>query len=297
MNTIASTNFYLRPFSPEKMMKQVAFQINDDGVSPLVDSQITDELKAQIWYSEAELKESRNLASLAVLAVNDACGDFDVTHESEICVKTLLAEQAEGRSAEQLASTSAELSKSSVGTARLYAAVLEKEVQETESVTFEMLSDLVNGILVTPSDDSQEYFDDDSDTDSMGTIDELTNDFVYISECPRSGADEIVREKISPSLTQECDFVFDKLPSMDLPADDDELKSPLLKKKRQGRESSSSMVSESSASVVSVPKTERRVKPRLSNEDDTQNRCNVAHALISLARWEFKGCRLSLMNT
>jgi hypothetical protein len=281
------------------MIKQrVTFKIEDE-VSPLADSQITDELKVQIWYSEAELKESRNQASLAVLAVNDACGDFDVTHEAEICVKTLLAEQAEGRSAERLASTSAKLSKSSVETARLYAAVLEKE-QETQSVSFEMISDLVNGILDAPSGDhdSQEYFDDDSDTDSIGTIDELPieNDFVYMSECPQH-ADELVRDKIAPSLTQEGAFCFDKLHTMvDLPADD-ELKSPLLKK-RQRRESSSSMlVSESSASVVFVPKTERRVKPRLSNEDDTQNRCNVAHALISLARWEFKGCRLNLMNT
>jgi hypothetical protein len=276
------------------MMKQVAFsEIKDNEVSPLADSQITDELKAQIWYSEAELEESRNQASLAVLAVNDACGDFDVTHEAEICVKTLLAEQAEGRSAERLASTSAELSKSSVETARLYAAVLEKEVHETESVTFEMLADLVNGIMDSPSDHSsqQEYFDDDSDTDSIGTIDELPeNDFVYMSECPRHD-DELVREKIDPSLTQESDFCFNKL-HMDLPANDG-LKSPLLKKRHQRP----AMVSKSSASVVSAPKTERRVKPRLSNEDDTQNRCNVAHALILLARWEFKGCRLNLMNT
>lgn len=286
-------------------MKQVAFKIKDDEVSPVEDSQITDELKAQFWYSEAELKESRNQASLAVLAVNDACGDFDVTHDAEICVKTLLAEHAIGRSAERLASTSAELSKSSVETARLYAAVLEKEVQDTEPVTFEMLSDLVNGIFDSPSDhDSQENFDDeDLDTDSIGTIDEwgelpIGNDLVYMSESPRH-ADELVREKITPSLTQEYGFVFDKSP-VDLP-EDDELKTPsLLKKKRtrlQRESSTSTMVSESSASVESAPKTERRVKPRLSNEDDTQNRCKIAHALILLARWEFKGCRLNLMNT
>ena len=283
------------------MKQRVAFKIEDnEEVFPLADSQITAELKVQIWYSEAELMESRNQASLAVLAVNDACGDFDVTHEAEICIKTLLAEQAEGRSAERLASTSAELSKSSVETARLYAAVLEKEIQETESVSFEVISDLVNCILDSPTGDhdSQEYFDDDSDTDSIGTIDELPieNDFVYLSECP-GHADELVRDKIAPSLTLESAFCFDNLHTMvDLPADD-ELKTPLLKKRQRGESFCSMQVSESSASVASVPKTKRRVKPRLSNEDDTQNRCNVAHALISLARWEFKGCRLSLMNT
>jgi hypothetical protein len=306
------------------MTKHVSFQPEKDQEVFSIDT--NDEL--DLWFSRQELEDSRKNAKLASLAVNDACGDFDVTDEAETCIKTVLQKQTTLKP-EDLARITQELSASSVELARLYALVLEKDIQDSEPVTYEVLLDIVNSnVLIAGPDD-----EDDDDSESIGTIDELPfpetcyddsiSDFDFcertdpmVSTTVCVSQNEIISSKGElEKLGDICSFGGDKsyhqtfqrnldnIPDMKCFSKNIECESKnydlttSLSKKR-ALSSTPLLREETHSSNVVGGKSfdiEPRKRQRGCYKEETQNRCNVAYALISLARWEFRGHKVSVL--
>ena len=276
------------------MKKQVLFKPVTEDDFDWPQWKIEKDCASHLWYSNAQLKEFANQAKLAVLAVNDACGDFDVTCEAEINVKSVLAQQLVHRSPEHLASISRAASRSSIEIAHLYGVLLEKEVAEAQAVTLEALSEIVNQILVDPQDEEtdEDHEFSDSDLESIGTIDELFFETGKSKICKcdevHCEAEDLVRQKaLSPvSIISDCD-------DLDLSERlEDSGGHTSTSRKRQIHVVKMSSTSDYPPKPL---QSDRRVRQRRSYQDDTQNRCNVAYALIALARWEFRGHRLYVL--
>lgn len=342
------------------MAKRVKFHPRLDKIHILKDrsSEMINELTPQLWYTKEELDESRKQVKVAGHAVNDACGDFDIDYGAETPVQAVLRKQAELRkkhkssedgttfsawSEHVLASLSRELSMSSTELARLYALVLEKDVDDVPSVTYEALLEIVNRVMFYDGDENDDEGEEndnvtpDDDMESIGTIDQMPENgpanLGAIDELDcfemRTDSDQRVRGKAARN--QDC-FVGAGIES-DITKIDNEQKidanmginqsssckadvknspvSPAVeirhkekaenfnetdKKRsvalldevhenernvRQRREETSSLIGEATAQLSASQTT-------LSYREETQNRCNVAHALISLARWEFR---------
>lgn len=160
---------------------------------------------SELWYSNEELEEMKNLVKMANLAVNDACGDLDVVDVVGICRSAVLQQQEHCKKflmdqdyiLQAFAKTSKIHSETSVELARLHALVLEKDICNTDgsSITYDGLRKIVNQVADQGDDSSEEedgdafellgaqerkeassedrLDDDDDDALSMGTIDEL----------------------------------------------------------------------------------------------------------------------------
>jgi hypothetical protein len=288
--------------------KRVAFREQAQIVNIVDDSKADYQQRVELWYSDEELKESRKQVKLSALAVNDACGDFDAQDDAvETFQKVILSKQAENAPAE-LARISQELSASSAELARLYAKVLEKDVEDTNAVTYEILLDIVNDVFLSADCDNDLPAEDD-DMESIGTIDELPlcfGDHTFLDLEDRvseiSKSDNLVRQKLHQPKTDcilggslietEKDLRSKGLCS-ELAQKDCKIETSLGKKRGLSplpqvvpREESKTMGSNDTCLFET---SDRRVKRRVSYEQETSNRCSVAHALISLARWEFRG--------
>jgi hypothetical protein len=151
----------------------------------------------QQWYSSNDIKEFRRHATIALSAINQSCGDFDVEDTVGQHSKTVLAEQERQRHVqvqeqeqqrrrlleeepfssssssssvrhdentsstcgpEQLATLASQSSKGSMEMARFYALVLEQEVRDASVITLDVVSTMVNTIFCSTRKD-----DDDCD--------------------------------------------------------------------------------------------------------------------------------------
>jgi len=271
---------------PMNMNKLVCFQPNNviHFTSSLI--HVNDE---ELWYGKEQLNEFCTQVKLALLAVNDTCGDINPASDVESCVQAVLKQQANIDNSEVfLSKISQEKSMSSTITARLYAQVLEKDVYQGEPVTYETLLQLVNDTcrnveesFIFPNNDD----DDECDNDSMGTIDEMPN----TGEDQNSSAvivwDEAYIDKPNVEQTlQDCDK---KAKDSNCIPRKSNLKRP--------RDSSQTVSSEVS---VSVDDSKRHVRSKVlsyDDDDDLENRCKVAESLIALAKWEFRGCEFKAL--
>jgi hypothetical protein len=297
------------------MTKNVSFQPEKDQEVFSIDT--NDGL--DLWFSRQELDDSRKNVKLASLAVNDACGDFDVTDEAETCIQTVLQKQSSVKP-EDLARITQELSASSVELARLYALVLEKDIQDSEPVTYEVLLDIVNNNVLSAGPDDE----DDDDSESIGTIDELPfletcdddsiSDFDFCEVCVSQN--EIISSNGElEKLGDICSFGGEKIYQHTFQSDlnnipDMKCFSKNIKcesknydltaslSKKRALSSTPLLREETHSSNVVGGKSfdiEPRKRQKRSYKEETQNRCNVAYALISLARWEFRGYKVSVL--
>jgi hypothetical protein len=123
-----------------------------------------------LWYTKAELDDMAAVVRLANIAVNDACGDLDVSNAVQIHREGVLSSQPT-----QIVETSKSLSESSSRLARLHALLLEKDIAARSGVpvTYDMLWTIIQKIMpYTVDDDDDDETGSDTDTGSVGTIDQ-----------------------------------------------------------------------------------------------------------------------------
>jgi hypothetical protein len=171
----------------------------DDDMNP-------DETSLQ-WYSPSDVKEFRRHATIALSAINQSCGDFDLENTIAQHSKSVLAEQDRQRQLpllkkaspsslpirddenasfisgpQRLATLASQSSKGSMEMARFYALVLEQEVRDASVITLDVVSSMVNKIFFSNSMEedcdckekkNENDNEDDDDADTIGTIEEI----------------------------------------------------------------------------------------------------------------------------
>ena len=145
--------------------QKVSFRESLNTIHELVDSKKV-RIKnndSAFWYSKSELDDMAQVVRLAYMAVNDACGDFDVVNTVQVHRKRVLSSRPE-----QVAETSRTLSEASFRLARLHALLLEQDIASHSGaqVSYDTLWRILQNVM--PDDDESDH---EKDTESMGTID------------------------------------------------------------------------------------------------------------------------------
>jgi len=267
----------------------------------------------QSWYSSAEIVEAHHVVRQAGLAVNDACGDFDDTDNAEACIRAVLQSQSNDASEMELAQVSRSESASSVKTARLSAAVLEMELHGEQGFSFERLLDAVSKEQQWTTNNMDDFGGETEN--SIGTIDDILeidegSEFSlrkkssfceeYVKTATFSIEENLISPKFkeifvpaeTPDVKPEAILPNDDLGKINLglacfPKQSTDDYSICAEKKRKA----SSVAG--SSDQIRLPKNSRIFHCKI--QEETENRCLVADALISLARWEFRSSRLKLM--
>jgi hypothetical protein len=257
----------------------------------------------------------------AEAAVNDTCGDIDIVRDVEHCVQVVTRKQKEDSvTAEDLASVSEIMSSESTSFARLYARVLEMDMQDSNAVSYDVILSIVNEVL---------YDNHNDDSSSTGTIDE---DSCTLDESTLpAGKDEQSKCQSQDDTTNEDSQVSTgsipghpnrKQSATSASSSGVETAGVVDHQSESGRsinlaiaslyagtkrsfepgedESTNDLVWKAPPSETGLnvrrrtseappSETGRNVRQRTSDAmEETRDRCNVAHALICLARWEFR---------
>eukprot|EP00339_Tiarina_fusa_P018655 CAMPEP_0117015804 /NCGR_PEP_ID=MMETSP0472-20121206/12550_1 /TAXON_ID=693140 ORGANISM="Tiarina fusus, Strain LIS" /NCGR_SAMPLE_ID=MMETSP0472 /ASSEMBLY_ACC=CAM_ASM_000603 /LENGTH=374 /DNA_ID=CAMNT_0004719671 /DNA_START=313 /DNA_END=1437 /DNA_ORIENTATION=- len=321
----------------KKYVRFDAEKTREHRVSCMIDDLNT----STLWYSSDDIEEFRVQVKRAEDAVNDACGDIDIVRDVERCVQAVTRRQREEKiSPEDLAYLSEEMSSESTNLAKLYARVLEKDIQEESAVSYDLLLGIVNEVL---------YDNHADDSSSVGTIDGAS-DTANGSASAARGHQQSKSQPLSAAMDGSGDpdgnfpenptgigvvgpsfaapYESERLKNASLehmPARDSQestiIESPERKKsaielgastnmeannmttdsqlgngsnnlRYAGAKRSLEMIEEDASDLVwkappsdTAPNVRRR---KMNALEETQDRCNVAHALISLARWEFR---------
>lgn len=154
------------PARKEAGPRKVTFCDNNNSATTLPEIETPRE---EMWYTKDEMNEMARIVRVANVAVNDVCGDLDVS-DSILSHREAVLKGPNSR----MAKNSKEFSEPSCRLARLHALILEKDILSTFTgvpVSHEMLWPIIKKVMPPEMEEVDVCLEDD--IESIGTIEDL----------------------------------------------------------------------------------------------------------------------------